>query len=328
MVNALIPDLPFIAKTEIDHIIQYLSQLHFLRGFETIYVYEKSLVNEISLSYVKEFPEQFERDSNNLIGMIIEELDSILWNMKKTDHMEANLTPFISLCSLWLKARSIRAAVIFSRLHPSSPVLYLSQVLTNARRNFIGNLAEDVELWFFSHFADVHIQVPFFTNFPHEIQDFFQRQIDINELYELLNDLCKYPTSEYEWKKRSEILSKVINYGKLILRQAQRKYENQIVITSFPIALSNESLRAFEQLPWNYPALMALLQNILLQNDRFNPYFILDSVYPRELLQKFKPLEKISLEKTPLFYIIESEFVGYPTIELAHRGFLKRLSRY
>lgn len=328
MVNALIPDLPTpTTKIEIKHIIQYLRQLHFLRGFETIYTPEKSLVNQISLNFLREFPERFERNMNSLIEVITEKLNSILWDMKKTDYMDADLTSFTSLYSLWLRARSMKAVIVFCRLHLLSPVLHLSQLLISDRRDFIGNLADDIELWFFSHLADVQVQLPFFIDFSEEIRDLFSKRIDINKLHKLLNDLCKYPTSDYEWKERGETLSRVINYGKVILRLARSRYRNQIVITSYPVAISNKSFGSFERLPWNYPSLKAIFKNVLLQNDTFNPFFILDTLYPRELLERMEPLEKIPLQKTPILLDIKSERTGYQAIELAHRKFLERLSQ-
>lgn len=329
MVNVLVPDLPSsVTEAEISQIIQYLRQLHSIRGFEKIYVSETNILNKISLEYVRELPSQIEDEVKNSTRNMVSELDSILWDIKKTDHREANLSPFVFLYSLWLKAKSIKAVVIFSRLHILSPILYLCQILTNSRRDYIGNLAEDIELWFFSHFADFEVQVPFFFNVTQEIEDSFRKYAGISKLKETLDFLCNYPNSANEWKNRNKALIKLMEYTESISQYAKNAYKWLVMFAPFPITLTNGVMKAPELIPWNYPTLKELLKDKPMRENNFNPYFIQDTIYPKELLQKVALAKEIPPEKASFFKLLQSEVASYRTIELARHKFLKRLPNF
>jgi len=327
MPNVLIPNLPRqTTEAEKDYILRYLQQLHFVRGYDTIYLV-RNIVDEKNtpLDYVKVFPEQFEEEVYSSIEAMKEKIDRMLWCLKKTDHMEAGLTPFLSLYSLWLRAKLANAFVLFSGLSLVSPVIHLCQVLTNERRDFIGNLAEDIELWFFSHFADVRVHWPFFLSFSNENRKALEKQIDFEDFHQLLNQLFIYPRSTAEWNDRAKTIARVRDYAKLILISSKKQFRSEIVVTTTPIVPRNSTLRSFEQLTWNYSTFAKQIKMITRKENRFTPYFGVDALYPRELIVKMIPFEG-NVWNVPMLLRIAPESSGYATIELAHKAFLRRLS--
>ena len=325
MVNAIIPNLPTPASDiEVRHIVQYLDQLHYVRGYDRICILPP-FSNATSLSYVDEYPRQIENEVNATIEIIIERLNSILWDLKKTDYMEANLQPFVYLFSLWLKAKQIKAIIIFPTIDILSPVVHLCQVLIDDRRDCIGTLADDIELWFFSHFADVYINIPYFINFTPEIRNSVKKYVNIKMLRELLNILCNYPTSSLEWRKRDKIISKIANYWRRVVKFTQILYKNQIIATPVPIAVSNRNLSSFEKLEWKHKNLMSIFKDHILKDSKFDPYFIIDNLYPKELLKGIELLKRESPER--LKDLIDFAFAnkGYTDINFAYHRFTNRL---
>lgn len=328
MPNALIPDLNMqMTESERDYVLRYLQQLHFIHGYSTIFLTHEIVdKGEVSLDYVKVFPERFKEEVCTFSEAMKNEIDEILWNTKKTDYMEANLAPFVSLYSLWLGAALTKAFVLFSRLSLISPVIHLCQVLADQRRDFLGGLAEDIELWFFSHFADVQVQWPFFLCFSEQNIRILEKQIDIKDFHPLLNQMCIYPHSNAEWNQRTKIIAKARNYAKLILVSSKKLFRSETVATKTPIAPSNNTLRSFEQLTWNFSTFAEQANKIIRKGNRFTPCFAVDALYPRELIAKMRPLEG-SIRNMPMLLGIAPESSGYKVIELAQKAFQRRLSR-
>ncbi|MEM3640510.1 MAG: hypothetical protein QXH37_01090 [Candidatus Bathyarchaeia archaeon] len=108
---------------EISFAITYLRQLNFFHGFETVFVPKIVLdtINEFTSlnqdKYLKEL-KQINRNDSKLVKDFEKKLNSILWQMKRTDIYEAQLTSLLSLYAIWLQAKRLKSLIIQSMSDP------------------------------------------------------------------------------------------------------------------------------------------------------------------------------------------------------------------
>lgn len=328
MVNALLWDLPSTFYN-LDLMIGYVQQIHLLHGFETIFVSE-SIHDRIvgrkpyTTSYLRQLP-NFDDRQDRLLERIKHELDSILWNLKKTDHTEAQLGSFLSLYSKWLHALSLEAVVVLPMMAPTSASSHFFHILVSDKRDFIGHLADDLELWLLSRFADVAIRWPYYLDFSREIKENLLAQFDFDQFRNLRTEICKCPTNKQEEKTRNKLLWKAMEFNRSMIEFSTTNYPDKVVLTRSAIGVSNENLLAFARLNRHYPKLTEILQEPILSNKGFVPCFVPDKLYSFELVQRIQPLKSLRNTINVLNYYAAFELACDKDVDLALKIFGKRL---
>jgi len=234
MVNAIVSDLAFSENIEeINFVLSYLRQLHFLQGFERIFLPKAALdaIREWATIEEEKFIEEIgkpAKSENALLKECESRLSSILWKMKRTDIHEAQLSSLLSLYLIWLQAKRQRSVIVQAGFEPTSHFSRLIHLLSGEQREFIGRLADDVELWFLSHFGDLYTEWPFFLSFSKDTVKILQKNDYYRESFGEFKDLrtktYAYPVNKREFRKRAMMLSEMVTYSHQILKLAKEKH--------------------------------------------------------------------------------------------------------
>jgi len=331
MVNALLYGLPFtLGDPEEDKLlISYVKQLHCFHGFETIFVPEETYNRIITIKplendYLRKLPTP-QNTEDKLLTKIKHELDSILWVLKKTDYLEAQLGSFISLYSMWAHALSLKAVVVLPTISPTSSVSHFFHILVSDKRDFIGRLADDLELWFLSRFGVVSVRWPYYLNFTKQIEEDLSTEFEFKPFNDLRTEICRYPASRQEEQIRKKLLCDAIKFNRLLVDFSMANYSDNIILTPSTLGVSNKNLLAFEKLDWHFPKLMKILQEPILNSEGFVPCFVQDELYSLELIRRIQPLSLLGNAVNPLDYYRAFELGLDTNIDLALESFRKRL---
>ena len=331
MVNALLWDLlsTFDDPEETNLVISYVQQLHFFHGFEAIFVsedtYDRIMARKpYENDYLRKLP-TFQKSQEKLLEKIKNELDSILWALKKTDHIEAQLNSFVSLYSKWVHALSLKAVVVLPMMTPTSSVSHFFHILVSDKRDFISHLADDLELWLLSRFGNVPIRWPYYLNFSKQVKEDLSTQFDFEQFKDLRTKICRYPTTKQEEQTRKKFLREALESNRSIIEFSMTNYRDNIVLTRSAIGVSNENLLAFERLNWHNPKLMEILQEPILNSKGFVPCFVPDKLYSFELIRRIQPLGSLRNAINPLDYYAMFELVCDKNVDLALENFKNRL---
>lgn len=327
MVNALLCDLPstvYDAK-EIDMVLGYLQQLHFVHGYETIFLSKGAfgkLEKEMSFEnqFVKKVPQMRNRDDRS-VKKVRETLDEILWSMKKLNIADAQLGSFLDIFSAWIEAGSLKALVIVPMTGAISSFSHFFHVLNSDIRDIIDPVADDVELWFFSHFGDVPIQWPYYLDFSDEAREALMVRFDFDQFKDLRTSVCRYSLWREVGVVRENMLLKGAEFATSVLRFAETFHRNKIVITQSAIGVSNDNILASEELKWNYPSLRRVLGEPFPE---FSSCFIMDRFYSSEFIKKMQPLGSLKNKTNPLAYYSLFELACEKEIHSAQENFKKR----
>jgi hypothetical protein len=335
MVNAIILDLDLPRNTEeIDFAITYLRQLNFFHGIETIFVPKVVLdtITEFTSinqeKYLKELG-QISRSDNELARDFEKKLNSILWQMKRTDIHEAQLSSLLSLYAIWLQAKRLKSLVIQSMSDPTSYFSRLIHLLAGEGREFIGPLANDIELWLFSHFADLYVEWPYFLRFPKEVTETFLKEDYFKRIQKQFIDFrtrtCVHPANELEMKKRARMISKMQRYFDWLLTLAKEKYGEEVIISKASLTVSNKTLTATERKALNYSELAEFFKETELINQNFVPCFIHVKFYPSKLLKPVEPYGLLPKSTNSLVYYHMFETAQEAELKLVFSKFRERM---
>jgi hypothetical protein len=335
MVNAIILDLDLPRNIEeVNFAITYLCQLNFFHGFETIFV-PKVVLDTISEftsinqeKYLKELG-QISRSESKLAKDFENELNSILCQMKRTDIYEAQLSSLLSLYTTWLQAKRLKSLIIQSMSDPTSHFSRLIHLLAGEGREFIGPLADDIELWLFSHFADLYVEWPYFLRFPKEVAETFLKDDYLKRIQKQFIDFrtrtCVYPVNRLEMKKRARMISKMQQYFNWILTLAKERYGEEVIISKTSLAVSNKTLKATERKTLKYSELAKFLKETKPINQNFAPCFIHVKFYPSKLLKPVKPYGLLPKNANSLVYYHMFETAQEAELKLVFSKFRERL---
>lgn len=335
MMNAIILDLDLPRNIEeVNFAITYLRQLNFFHGFETIFVPKVVLdmISEFTSTnqekYLKEL-EQISRSESKLAKDFEKKLNSILWQMKRTDIHEAQLSSFPSLYTVWLQAKRLKSLLIQSMSDPTSDFSRLIHLLAGEGREFIGPLADDIELWLFSHFADLYVEWPYFLRFPREVAESFLKNDYLKRIQKQLIDfrtrICIHPANELEMNKRARMISKMQQYFNWILTLAKEKYGEEVIISKTSLAVSNKTLKATERKTLKYSELARFLKETKPINQNFAPCFIHVKFYPSKLLKPVKPYGLLPKNANSLVYYHMFETAQEAELKLVFSKFREQL---
>lgn len=338
MVNGIICDL-YLPRNleEMESVISYLHQLHFIHGFEKIYVPEVAIarirewIQTYNMIYLRKLEEITSRE-DMLVRGCEEELDSILWKMKRTDVLEAQLDSFLSLYGMWLQAKRLKSLLVQSMSIPTNPFSRLVHLLVGEQREFIDLLADDIELWLFSHFADLYAEWPYFFNFSTETAKRLQKNDCYrhfhNQFINLRTTSCTYSTERSSLMKREETISRMLKYCSSILESLAKEHGKDMILTKASLTVSNETLVATRGEFWNYSALSEFLGQIREPHPVFSPSFVHIKFYPLVLLKSIKPFGSLSKSTNPLVYYSSFEEIQEAELKFALTRFRKRLKTY
>jgi len=335
MVNAIILDLDLPRNTEeINFAITYLRQLNFFHGFKTIFVPTTVLdtISEFTSvnqeKYLKELG-QVSRSDSKLEKDFEKKLNSILWKMKRTDTYEAQLTSLLSLYAIWLQAKRLKSLIIQSMSDPTSNFSQLIHLLAGEGREFIGPLADDIELWLFSHFADLYVKWPYFLRFPREVAETFLKDDYLKRIQKQFIDFrtrtCVHPANELEMNKRARIISKMQQYFSWILTLAKEKYGEEVIISKASLVVSNKTLKATERKTLNYSELAKFFKESKSVNQNFAPCFIHVKFYPSKLLKPVKRYGLLPKSANSLVYYRMFETAQEAELKLVFSKFRERM---
>ena len=335
MVNTIILDLDLPRNAEeINFAITYLRQLNLFHGFETIFA-PKVVLDTISEftsinqeKYLKELG-QLSTSESKLAKDFEKKLNSILWQMKRTDIHEAQLSSLLSLYAIWLQAKRLKSLIIQSMSNPTGHFSRLMHLLAGEGREFIGPLADDIELWLFSNFADLYVEWPYFLRFPKETTETFLKDDYFKKIQKQFIDFrtrtCVHPTNELEMKKRARMISKMQQYFNWILSLAKETYGKEVIISKASLAVSNETLTATKRKALNYSELAEFFKKTKTMNQNFSPCFIHIKFYPSKLLKPVKPYSLLSKSTNALLYYHMFETAQEAELKLVFNKFRERM---
>lgn len=334
MVNAIVHDLSFSRNPEGTELVAgYLRELHFVHGFETVFIPDTlyAVINAQKNSKEKYLGKlgHLNRNENNTMRECEKKLESILWKMKRTDIDEAHLRSFLSLLSVWLQAIRLKSLVVEPLSSPVNNFSTLTNLLVGDQRDYIGKLADDLELWLFSHFADLYSEWPYFLDFSVRTAESLQEDEGYAKFHSLFMDLRTksqtYSTHENSLKKREKTLSRMLAYCNFILALAKQKCGKEVIITKSSLAVSNKTLSATGKRNWNYADIARLLWPDNSDSPNFVPCFTHIRLYPLELLKSISPYALLPRNANPLVYYSSFEIGEEAQLRLALGTFRKRL---
>lgn len=334
MVNAIVHDLSFPRNPEETELIAgYFRQLHFVHGFEAVFIPSTlyAVVNAQKNSKEKYLRKlgHLNRNENNTMRECEKRLESILWKMKRTDIDEAHLRSFLSLFSVWLQAKRLKSVVVEPLCSPVNSFSALTYLLVGDQRDYIGKLADDLELWLFSHFADLYSEWPYFLDFSVRTAESVQEDEGYAKFHRLFIDLRTksqtYSTHENSLKKRAKTLSHMLAYCNFILALAKQKYGKEVIITGSSLAVSNKTLSATRKRIWNHADLARLLWQSDSVRPTFVPCFAHVKLHPLDLLKSIRPYGLLPRNVNPLVYYGSFEMSQEEQLKLALSAFRKRL---
>jgi hypothetical protein len=335
MVNAIICDLNLPNnREETDFFIAYLRQLHFFHGFDRIFV-SKSAVDLIR-EWTSIDEEKYLRtlDQTNGYELVLareleQELGDILWQMKKTDIYEANLSSLPSLYALWSVARRLESLIVQPMSTTTGDFSRIIHLLAGTQREFIGNLADDIELWLLCHFADIYVDWPYFLSFPKQIIEEFQREKlywkNQNHFVDSRTKICGYAQNRMEYRKRESMISGMQKYFNHLTRWATEKHGQEVIINRTSIAVSNAMLSALEKTPLNYPALIRYFKKTPQTKRIFDPCFLNIKLYPLDLVKSASSNGLMNEGKSPFSRYGLFQTAQEVELELVLSRFKKRL---
>jgi hypothetical protein len=318
---------------EVNFAITYLRQLHFLHGFERIFV------PKVVLGTISEFTQvdgekyleklgQLDDSEDKLVREFENEFTSILWQMKRTDIYEAQLSSLLSLYAIWLQAKRLRSLIVQSLSTPTDSFFRLIHLLAGEQREFIGRLADDIELWLFSHFADLYVEWPYFLSFTKEMVEIFQKDDYYKKSQEQFIDFrtrtCVYPANKFEFRKRAKMISQMLAHFNWIIRSATEKFSKEIIISRASLAVSNVTLITTKKKTLNY-SMLAEFREVQLTNRVLVPCFLHIKFYPSELLKSVRPYGLLPEGTNPLVYYSLFENAQEAELKLVLSKLRKRL---
>lgn len=334
MVNAIVHDLSFSRTPEgTELVVSYLRQLHFVHGFETVFIPSAlhAVINAQKNSKEKYLRKlgHLNRNENSTMRECEKKLESILWKMKRTDIDEAHLRSFLSLLSVWLQAIRLKSLVVEPLCSPVNNFSTLTYLLVGDQRDYIGKLADDIELWLFSHFADLYSEWPYFLDFSVRTAESLQEDEGYAKFHRLFKGLRTksqiYSTHENSLKKRAKTLSRTLAYCNFILALAKQKCGKEVIITRSSLAVGNKTLSATRKRIWNYADFAHLLWQDNSERPTFVPCFAHVKLHPLQLLKSIRPYGLLPENMNPLVYYGSFEMSEETHLKLALSAFRKRL---
>jgi|GEM_PF-3158734 hypothetical protein len=316
--NAIVWELlPPRTAEEREFVVGYFRQLHFLQGLDDILISRdlfNSITNEIQPGddYIKVLPEAT-KNEETLCYNFEDNLNSMLWKLKRTDIPESGLSCLLSMVEIWLRARELESVIVMPMSEVINSFTTLVHFLAGEKRDYLSYLADDVELWLFSHFADFYSDWPYFLRFTVPIAATLEEDCNFQQYKEKLMEVrnrCFFAADDRSILNYEKLTSKTMIYQKQVNEFLLRNWGENIMIARGSLALSKSNLRTLINRKWKY----GIFETLESENKPLNPYFLLFRFYPFELLKSIGPTD-LSPEK-PSFLKAYHYFETYYEAEL------------
>lgn len=334
MANALIWEFsPPRSAEEKEFAVAYFRQLHFVQGFQSIFVSKNVFLSISSMvepedSYVEPLPKVDEAEKR-ILENFGKSLDRLLWTTKKKDVLETGLTSLLAAVEVWIQARKLKSAIVLPSSNPTSNCAQLMHLLVGEQTETLASFADDVEYWFFSHFADLTVEWPYFLNFNKSMADilekdpcFLKHRRDIVELRKnyLTRDITKEILSDYR-----RTLSNVVVDQRLLIERMSKKHREEIILVKASLAPSLRNLEKRIHPTWKCDPFGEMFEETDISNGVFTPYYIDFDFYPSELLKSINPFDLLNSKARP--FGVSQLFVTAckKEMELAIQNYRKRI---
>jgi hypothetical protein len=332
-VNAIIWDLlPPRNSEEAAFAVSYFRQIHYLYKFQKVFVQESvfsAVSSEIRSGdkYIQPLP-IITNEDKHVINSLKKQLDSYLWAKKKSDVLEVGLTPFLVTVEVWKIAEANNAMIIVPFSNPTSAFSALLNLLVGDRRTTIGCLSEDIELWLFSHFADLSGECPFFYDFNLLLVSETENAPAIRKCQREfceLRDLYLFDAEERVLKNYEEKLAKFQISQRQMLDYVSQRYGKRIVTTEVFLAPSKENIKMVKAPTWKCDSFSKAIKKVK-RGDSFTPYFMNLSFYPFELLKSLREPVAANIEVNPVVHLRSFEIASKSVLNLALLNYRKRIN--
>jgi hypothetical protein len=176
-------------------------------------------------------------------------------------------------------------------------------LLVGKQTESLGSFADDVEYWFFSHFADLTVKWPYFLNFNKSTADLLEKDpcflkhrreiVGLRRNY-LTRDITESILIDY---KRT--LSNIVVDQRLLIEHISKKYREEIILMKASLAPSLRNLEKRMHPTWKCDSLGEMFEEINIDNGVFAPYYINFDFYPSELLKSINPFDLLNGKARP-----------------------------
>jgi hypothetical protein len=297
MTNAIVWELSPINTSEgKKFLISYIRQVHYIHGFNDIYVPDRvfTSINSMFESYdtfIKRLP-SMGKTNENILKNFEKGINHFLWSTKRTDILETGLTAFLATLAIWLQAKKLKATIILPLSKPISNFSRLIHILVGEQREAIECLIDDIEYWFFSHFADFSVEWPYFFDFSSVTIDMLQKDKKFmkcrNNFVESREKIFEVSFKKATLTQFTRTFLSVTNNQKAFFNHLYKKYRKFFITTKASVAPSNQSWKTLKRVTSKWESIGISFEDAGLCKYKFAPYFTRLDLYPLELFKKIK----------------------------------------
>jgi hypothetical protein len=308
MANALIWEFsPPRSAEEKEFAVAYFRQLHFVQGFQSIFL-SKNVFSSISSivepedTYVEPLPKVAETEKR-ILDNFGESLDRLLWTIKKKDVFETGLASLLATVEVWVQAKKLDSAIVLPSSNPTSNCAQLMHLLVGKQTESLASFADDVEYWFFSHFADLTVGWPYFLNFNKSTADLLEKDLCFlkfrRKIVELRRNYLTRDITESILIDYKRTLSNIVVDQRLLIEHMSKRYREEIILMKASLAPSSRNLEKRMQPSWKSDSFGEMFEEIDINNGVFTPYYINFDFYPSELLKSINPFDWLNSKARP-----------------------------
>jgi len=334
MTNAILWEfLPPNNSEDKEFTIAYIRQVHHFQGFQDIFIPKNvfsslSSIIEPNDKFVKKLP-LIGKTDKRILEDFEKSINTLLWSIKKTDIFETGLTSFLVAFAIWVQAKKLKSAIILHLSNPTSNFSRLMHILAGEQRKFVECVADDVESWFFSHFADFPAEWPYFFNFTSSTIDMLEKDpIFLEYQRNFIDSREKFFEVGFEKTNLTEydkILSRITANQKVLFNHVSKNYREHFIATKASLAPSKENWKALRHLTWKCNSFGKMLEHAEIYGSNFIPYFVRFDFYPFELLKKIKANSLLSERDTAFNSTYSFETALKAEMDFVLNNFRKRI---
>jgi len=297
MINAIVWELsPTKISDNKKFLISYLRQVYYIHGFHDVYVPTKVFASLNSMfgpydTFIKRLP-VMGKTNEKILENFEKDINHFLWSNKRTDILETGLTSFLGTLAIWLQAKKLKSTVILHLSNPIDSFSRLMHILIGEQRDVIECLADDIEYWFFSHFADFPVECPYFFDFSSTTIDMLQEDAKFIEcrkkFIESREKIFEASFEKTRLTQYNRTFLSITNNQKVLFNHLYKKYRKCFIVTTASVAPSKQSWKALKPITSKWKSIGKSFEGAGMCKCEFTPYFTRFDLYPLELFKKIK----------------------------------------
>jgi len=191
------------------------------------------------LDFVTRLPSILIQESSDKMKELALILDKFLWQESRMDSLEAQATPFLELYRQWYLCLRLKAINVL--LQPRL-VTSLAQLLSGDERDLYGDLAMDIERWFYSNLGDIFVGYDYVG---YRTAQAYRFQKKTRQIQELMTRVCTYPKNAEQLEARKKDLDDIVELNREILQSPPATNQGRVTI-----AVSNAELMPMDLNVW------------------------------------------------------------------------------